>query len=60
MQLMGALVLLGANVEITTPISWQAGMRPGGPQLTNLRFIIMGPSDFNKTTQTLDNYLFPT
>jgi hypothetical protein len=35
-------------------------IRPGGPQFTNLRFIIIGPSDFDKTMQTLDNYLFPT
>ena len=60
MQLMGAVVfLLVANVEITFPISWQPGMRSGGPQFTNLRFIVIGPSDFNKTTQTLDDYFFP-
>ena len=57
MQLMGAVVfLLVANVEITFPISWQAGIRLVGH---NLRFIIIGPSDFNKTTQTLDDYFFP-
>jgi hypothetical protein len=30
----------------------------GGPHFTNLRFIIIGPSDFDKKIQTLDNY-FP-
>ena len=59
MQLMDALVfLLVANVEITTPISWQAGIRLVGPDLPI--YDSLGPSDFNKTTQTLDNYLSPT
>jgi hypothetical protein len=59
MQLMGSLIfLLVANVEINFPISWQASMRPDGPHFTNLRFIIIGPSDFDKKIQTLDNY-FP-
>jgi hypothetical protein len=57
MQLMSSLVfLLVANVEITFPISWQAGIRLVGHKL---RIIIIGPSDFNKMTQILDNYLFP-